>query len=101
MEIPPANHSSQIWSLCFTRSYVSDYVNMIHMEELRDPLRLTSNTVFRAFFKEKEELLISILQDFLPLPKEYKIATVALMDGEEPPEQLNPEGKTYRLDLKS
>ena len=70
------------------------------MDELRDPLRLTSNTVFRAFFKENEELLISILQDFLPLPKEYKIGTVALMDGEEPPEQLNPEGKTYRLDLK-
>ena len=66
-------------------------------EELLD---MTSNAAFRAFFKVNENLLISILQDFLPLPKGYKIEDVSLIDGEETPEQHKPEGKTYRLDLK-
>ena len=64
-----------------------------------EPLNVTLNAAFKAFF-EDEELLISILQDFLPLPEGYKIEEVSLMDGEETPEQLQPEGKTYRLDLK-
>ena len=55
---------------------------------------------FGAFFKDNDELLISILQDFLPLPEGYEIESVVLMDGEETPEKLRPEGKTYRLDLK-
>ena len=70
------------------------------MGEPQEPLNLTSNAAFRAFFKENDELLISILQDFLPLPEGYKIESVSLMDGEETPEKLKPEGKTYRLDLK-
>ena len=61
---------------------------------------MTSNVAFRAFFKDNDELLISILQDFLPLPEGYEIESVVLMDGEETPEKLRPEGKTYRLDLK-
>ena len=70
------------------------------MEAPQEPLNMTSNVAFRAFFKGNDELLISILEDFLPLPKGYDIESVSLMDGEETPEQLRPEGKTYRLDLK-
>ena len=66
----------------------------------KKPVKLTSNAAFRAFFRENKKLLISILQDFLPLPNGYKIEDVAVMDGEETPEQLSPEGKTYRFDLK-
>ena len=64
-----------------------------------EPLNVTLNAAFKAFF-QNEELLISILQDFLPLPEGYAIEEVILMDGEQTPEQLQPEGKTYRLDLK-
>lgn len=70
------------------------------MEISQEPLNMTSNVAFRAFFKGNNELLISILEDFLPLPEGYEIESVALMDGEETPEKLRPEGKTYRLDLK-
>ena len=58
------------------------------MEAQREPLNMTSNAAFRAFFKDNEKLLISVLHDFLPLPKGYQIESVALMDGEETPEQL-------------
>ena len=64
------------------------------MEASQEPLNMTSNVAFRAFFKGNDELLISILQDFLPLPEGYEIESVVLMDGEETPEKLRPEGKT-------
>ena len=73
---------------------------IITMKAPQEPLNMTSNVAFRAFFKDNDELLISILEDFLPLPEGYKIESVALMDGEDTPEKLKPEGKTYKLDLK-
>ena len=74
-------------------------VDYVIMKQMINPLiDMTFDLAFKMFFKENKGLLISILQDFLPLPGKYKIADVTLINAEETPRRL--EGKTHQLDLK-
>ena len=65
-----------------------------------EPLNMTRDPAFKAYFKKNTKLLASVLQDFLPLPEGYKIDRVILLDPEEPPQNFHPQDKTYQLDLK-
>ena len=74
-------------------------VDNVTMKPMTNPLMdMTFDLAFKMFFKENTGLLISILQDFLPLPEGYKIADVILIDGESTPTRIG--GKTYQLDLR-
>lgn len=64
-------------------------------------LCLTLDLAFKIFFKEKPSLLKSLLEEFLPLPKESLIEHIELMDTEENPTASDePPGKKFVLDMK-
>ena len=64
-------------------------------------LRLTNDAVFKNFFTRDEELLKSLLQSFLPLPKNSSIESVVVLNPELTSERLASDaGKTFILDLK-
>ena len=48
-------------------------------------LSLTSDIAFKRYFKYDEELLIPLLQDFLPLPPGSVIKGVQVLDSEQNP----------------
>ncbi len=63
-------------------------------------LRLTNDAVFKNFLTKNEELLKSLLQSFLPLPKNSSIENVVVLNSELTPQRLASDvGKTYILDL--
>lgn len=68
------------------------------MESNKKPnlLNLTTDIVFKIFFKENPHLLKELLRDFLPFQEGSEIAEIELLDTEE---NLQ-EGKTFLLDLK-
>ena len=63
-------------------------------------LRLTNDAVFKNFLIKNEELLKSLLQSFLPLPKNSSIENVVVLNSELTPQRpAKDAGKTYILDL--
>ena len=63
-------------------------------------LRLTSDAIFKAYFTENRELLMSLLEHFLPLPPGSEVLDVDPLNTELTPEELKKTGKTYHLDLR-
>ena len=72
-------------------------------------LPLTSDLAFKAFFENQEDLIISMLESFLPLPKDSKILNAQLLNPEIYPQKLQGKannllsdkpGKLFILDLK-
>ena len=61
-------------------------------------LRLTSDIAFKSYFKYDPNLLIPLLQDFLPLPPGSLIKSVQLLDPEQ--SSRSTQDKTYILDIK-
>ncbi len=69
-----------------------------------DYLKLTEDAVFKAYFKDDEKLLKSLLEDFLPLPKGSRIVDIKILNPELFPEQLEKvkgiTNKNFILDLR-
>lgn len=67
-------------------------------------LKLTSDIVFKAFFKANIDLLKSLLTHFLPLPEDSVIKEIAILDPELHPQKLSligiKSGKNFVLDLR-
>ena len=67
-------------------------------------LKLTSDVVFKAFFKENIDLLNSLLIHFLPLPEGSVIEEIAILNPELHPKKLSligiKSGKDFVLDLR-
>ena len=59
---------------------------------------LTLDGVFKAYFKDAEQICISLLRQFLPLPKGSDIKSVKFLDSVLNPQ--NPEDKNSLLDLR-
>ena len=59
---------------------------------------LTLDGVFKAYFKDADEICISLLRQFLPLPKGSDIQSVKFLDSVLNPK--NPEDKNSLLDLR-
>ena len=62
------------------------------------PLSLTTDVVFKLYFKDSTRLQKSLLENFLPLPENSTIEHVELLDAEE--NSPEADGKTFILDLK-
>ena len=59
---------------------------------------LSFDRVFKAYFKDADEICISLLRQFLPLPKGSDIKSVKFLDSVLNPQ--NPEDKNSLLDLR-
>ncbi len=73
-------------------------------ESLDEFLGLTNDVAFKVFFKENTQLLNSLLEDFLPLPKNSRVVKVDVLNPEIESDELKKvggeEGKKFILDLK-
>ena len=64
-------------------------------------LNLTTDLVFKIFFKENTHLLQELISDFLPFPEDSEIAGIELLDTEKNSQDIaDPQEKTFILDLK-
>ena len=68
-------------------------------------LKLTNDAAFKAYFKDNEEALKSLLTHFLPLPKNSEVVRVEVLDPElhpDSPSVIKEEesGKRFVLDLR-
>ena len=61
-------------------------------------INLSQDAMFKAFFKDDEGVLISLLQAFIPLPPERRIQAIRVMDPLLHP--LGKDGKQSVMDLK-
>ena len=67
------------------------------MKKRNRAVDLTFDAAFKMYFKREPDLLKSLLQNFLPLPKDSLIADVLLLDNELTREDPD---KTFVLDMK-
>ncbi len=63
-------------------------------------LSLTQDRNFKAFFTRKKKLLISIMENFLPLPEGSVIEDIHILNTELPSDKFPEEYKFFVLDLR-
>ena len=63
-------------------------------------LQLTIDAIFKAFFEKRKDLLISLVENFVPLPKGSVIEDVSLLNTELLPDKVPDEYKSFTLDLR-
>ena len=63
-------------------------------------LNLTRDRIFKTFFRRRKDLLISLMESFLPLPKGSVIESVSILNTELHPDKTSGGYKLFVLDLR-